>query len=67
MTPRDQIQEQAKIAAKKVREAMEEFAAATGMCASVDVFWVQACFIESDRPINVVRDVAIRFADEARA
>lgn len=64
MTPRDQIQEHAKIAAEKVREAMEEFAAATGMCATVDVSWVQMLFIESSRPINIVQDVAIRFDDD---
>lgn len=67
MTPRDQIQEHAQIAAKKVREAMSEFAAATGMCARVDVSWVQARYIESDRPVNIVQDVTIRFDDEARA
>lgn len=67
MTPRDQIQEHAKTAAKKVREAMEEFAAATGMCATVGVDWVQVDFIASSSPRYIVQDVAIRLHDEARA
>lgn len=66
MTPRDQIQEQAKIAAKKVREAMVEFAAATGMAATVDVSWVQVFMLSASRPTNLVRDVTIRFDDQAR-
>lgn len=67
MTPRDQVQEQAQIAAKKVREAMVEFAAVTGMRATVDVSWLQMDFICASSPKYVVQDVSIRFADEARA
>lgn len=67
MTPRHQIQEDAKIAAEKVRQAMSEFSAATGMRATVDVSWLQMDFICANSPKYVVQDVSIRFSDEARA
>lgn len=65
MTPRDQIQQHAKAAAEKVRAAMAEFSKATGMRASVDVNWVQASFISSDTPVNLVESVRLRICDEA--
>lgn len=67
MTPRDQIQEHAKTAAFKVRQALNEFSEATGMRATVDVSWLQMDFICANSPKHVVQDVAIRFSDEARA
>lgn len=67
MTPRDQIQEHAKTAAFKVRQALNEFSAATGMCATVDVEWMYVQCIASSRPDYLVQNVSIRFADEARA
>lgn len=67
MTPRDQIQEHAKTAAFKVRRALDEFSTATGMCATVDVSWLQMDFICANSPKYVVQDVAVRFSDEARA
>ena len=39
MTPREQIQEHARVAAAKIREAMNEFAEATGAPAEVYVNW----------------------------
>lgn len=39
MTPREQIQEHASVAAAKIREAMNEFAEATGCKAQVSVNW----------------------------
>lgn len=39
MTPREQIQEHARVAAAKIREAMKEFAEATGAKAQVSVNW----------------------------
>lgn len=67
MTPRDQIQEHAKTAAFKVRQALNEFSAATGMCATVDVEWMHTQYIASSRPDYLVQSVSIRFTDEARA
>ena len=65
MTPRDQIQEHAKIAASKIREAMTEFAEATGMRAGIDIDWMQAHCLEEDAPTNRVAAVRIRIGDEA--
>lgn len=65
MTPRDQIQEHAKIAASKVRTAMVEFAAATGMRASVDVGWIQVNRLESATPGHIVTNVRLLIDDEA--
>lgn len=65
MTPREQIQEQAKIAASKIREAMTEFAEATGMRAGIDIDWMQAHCLEADAPTNRVAAVRIRIGDES--
>ena len=39
MTPREQIQEHARLAAAKIREAMDEFAEFAGCQAQVEVHW----------------------------
>lgn len=39
MTPREQIQEHARVAAKKIREAMDEFAESAGCEAQVQIYW----------------------------
>ena len=48
MTPRDQIQEHAKTAAAKIREALQEFTEATGLPANVNPVYVH--YIEDDAP-----------------
>lgn len=65
MTPRDQIQEHAKTAAAKIREAMSEFSKQTGMRASVDVGWVQVNRLESATPEHAVTTVRLHIDDEA--
>jgi hypothetical protein len=65
MTPRDQIQEHAKTAAAKIRDAMAEFSKATGMRARVDVDWVQVNRMESATPEHIVTTVRLRIDDEA--
>ncbi|MCX7509430.1 hypothetical protein [Delftia tsuruhatensis] len=65
MTPRDQIQEHAKTAAAKIREAMNEFAKATGMSARVDIDWGRGAWLESATPSNFVTNVRVRIDDEA--
>jgi len=65
MTPRDQIQEHAKTAAGKIREAMTEFSNATGMRARVDVDWVQVNRLESATPEHIVTTVRLHIDDEA--
>lgn len=67
MTPRDQIQEHAKIAAAKVRAAMAEFANATGMRASVEVSWAQASHLSSTTQVNLVDTVRLHIDDEVTA
>ena len=67
MTPRDHIQEHAKTAAFKVRRALDEFSAATGMRATVDVEWMHVQRLASSRPDYLVQNVSILFADEVRA
>lgn len=64
MTPRDQIQQHAKTAAGKIREAMTEFSNATGMRARVDVDWVQVNRMESETPEHIVTTVRLRVDDE---
>lgn len=39
MTPKEQIQAEAAKASAKIREAMNEFAEATGMTAQVEIYW----------------------------
>lgn len=65
MTPRDQIQEHAKIAAGKVHAALEEFEAATGMAAHPYVQWVQHSTPGDDRVRHVLATVRIAFDGEA--
>lgn len=65
MTPRDQIQEHAKAAAAKIREAMSEFSKQTGMRASVDVGWIQVNRLESATPGHIVTNVRLLIDDEA--
>lgn len=67
MTPRDQIQEHAKIAAEKVRVAMAEFATSTGMRASVEVSWAQANYLSLATPVNLVDTVRLHIDDEVMA
>lgn len=63
MTPRDQIQEHAKIAAAKIREAMAEFLEATGLEAQVYFQYVR--YIGDDAPI--LRSVHVVWGASARA
>ncbi|MDH0777523.1 hypothetical protein N5C96_29335 [Delftia tsuruhatensis] len=65
MTPRDQIQEHAKTAAAKIRDAMTEFSNATGMRATVDVGWIQLNCMESATPEHIVTTVRLHIDDEA--
>ncbi|WP_250439338.1 hypothetical protein [Delftia tsuruhatensis] len=65
MTPRDQIQEHAKTAAAKIRDAMTEFSSATGMRATVDVGWVQLNRMESATPEHIVTTVRLHIDDKA--
>ncbi|ARU04742.1 hypothetical protein CCO03_08680 [Comamonas serinivorans] len=65
MTPRDQIQEHAQIAAAKVREAMAEFHRATGMRSSIDVHWVEVRLFASKAPRYLLEDVRLCIQDEA--
>ena len=67
MSPRDQIQEHAKIAAVKIREAMTEFSKQTGMRASVDVGWIQEFRLDSAASVNHVATVQLHIDDEAQA
>lgn len=67
MTPREQIQEHARVAAKKVKEAMTEFAAATGMTANPYIQWVTTYQIDSTTPTHVAGDCVIAYEDEVRA
>ena len=64
MTPRDQIQEHAKTAAAKIRDAMAEFSNATGMRARVDVDWVQVNRMESETPEHIVAAIRLLIDDE---
>ena len=59
MTPRDQIQEHAKIASAKIREAMEEFVKNTGYAASLEIDWLETTFIDDRQPTVRIRDVRI--------
>lgn len=64
MTPRDQIQEHAKAAATKIREAMGEFAEATGMRAGIDIDWLQTYSLEEGAAVNRVAAVRLRIDDQ---
>lgn len=65
MTPRDQIQEHAKIAAEKVRAALEEFEKATGMAGHPFARWVSLETLADDRVRHVLASVRIAFDGEA--
>lgn len=64
MTPREQIQDHARVAAKKVKEAMTEFSAATGMTANPYIQWVMTYQIDSGSPTYVAGDCVIAYEDE---
>ena len=67
MTPREQIQEHARVAAKKVKEAMTEFAAATGMTASAYIDWQSIVQVDKDHPQYIVTGVTIAYNDEVQS
>lgn len=64
MTPREQIQEHARVAEKKIRAIMEEFTAATGVMAQVEVQYIMLDQIDKVGTDCRVQDVKVRYLGE---
>lgn len=64
MTPREQIQEHARVAAAKILAVMEEFTAATGVMAQVDVQYLMIDLIDKVGTDYRVQDVKVRYLGE---
>lgn len=64
MTPREQIQEHARVAAAKILAVMEEFTAGTGVMAQVDVRYVRISQIDKAGIDYRVQDVDVRYFGE---
>lgn len=65
MTPRQEIQQHARDAAKCVHEALEAFHAKTGMKASVYVDWASTQTVSDKEPTWHLSKVVIDIDDEA--
>lgn len=64
MTPREQIQEHARVAARKIHAIMEEFTEATGVMAQVDVQYLMLDRIDKIEADYRVQDVKVRYLGE---
>lgn len=64
MTPREQIQEHARVAARKIHAIMEEFTEATGVMAQVDVQYLMLDRIDKVEADYRVQDVKVRYLGE---